>query len=642
VKACQNFPKVQKETFLWPSLVSSKESYSTYSYFEVGSSFTTIRLNWSFLDMLQRLKKVRIDQYAVCAVVIIALAMLLRIVLTALGWPATNSDESTFGLMALHIASFKDFPIFLWGSFYLGTFEAYLGAVMFHLFGVSVFTLRLGTMLEFAIFLVSMYLLASLLYTKKLALVTLLLLSIGSVMMIYTEFMAHGGYQEILCFGAVAFLLASRLAFSSDQYLSPRRQWLRMLAFGCWGLVVALGFWSDYIFLSIILMSGLLLVLFCWRELLRGAILPLLVGLVIGADPLIIYNVQAPPWRNTLAEIMFLRNNYWSVLASNPIYGHFPILAQVKGTMLFTLPMATGAPPLCIDSDWVLLGRGGSLPAFRCFDFLHGNSGLIAIALCWSIGFIVLWMISVFHELRMLWKLRLWSPGQPWSSVKRQALIRHFARLVLLGSAGLILLQYTSGPVSAVFSYSSRYLIGLLISTPALIAPLWGLAHDSHQEYSSASARYPFTVHLATVTLALRRGILLIIGGVLLLGTISVFYEIPKAQAVNQQQNALIRDLLRINATHIYTDYWTCDRLAFLTKEQIICAVVDNHLHDSRTRPPRYYSIVKADPHSAFVYPVGSAQASATAKQVAISAGHYRRFVFDGFVIYQPVDRKTP
>jgi hypothetical protein len=592
--------------------------------------------------MLQRLKKVKLSLHTKCAVVIIALAILLRVVLTALGWPTTNSDEGTMGLMALHIASLKDFPIFMWGQLYMGTFEAYLGAVLFHLFGVSVFTLRLGTMLEFALFLVSMYLLASLLYTKKLALVTLLLLSIGSVMMIFTELMAHGGYPEVLCFGTLAFLLASWLAFSSDQYLSPYVQWRRMLAFGCWGLVVALGFWSDYIFLSIILISGLLLVLFCWRELLRGATLPLFLGLIIGAFPLIIYNVHAPSWRNTPAVMMFLHNNYWTILAGSPVYSHFPILAKVEGTMLFTLPMTIGAPPLCIDSGWVLLGHGGGVPAFRCFDFLQGNSGLIVIALCWSIGFIVLWMISVFHELRMLWELRMWSPRQPWSSVKRQDLIRHFARLALLASAGLTLLQYASSPISAVFSDSSRYLTGLLIATPALIAPLWGLSHDSHQEYSSASARYPFAVHLATVTLALRRGILLIIGIVLLLGTISVFYEIPTAQAVNQQQNALIRDLLRIKATHIYTtDYWTCDRLAFLTKEQIICAVVDDHLQDFRTRPPGYYSIVKADPHSAIIYPVGSAQASAIAKRMALSPGRYRRFVFDGYVVYQPVNRKT-
>jgi len=590
--------------------------------------------------ILPRLKKVNFSLYTKCAVVIIALAMLLRIVLTALGWPVTNSDESTMGLMAVHIASLKDFPIFLWGQNYMGAFEAYLGAVLFHVFGVSVFTLRLTTMLEFAVFLVSMYLLASLLYTKKIALVTLLLLNVGSVMMLYTEFMAHGGYPEILCFGAVAFLLASWLAITSDQDLSPRRQWLRMLAFGCWGLVVALGFWSDYIFLSIILMSGILLVLFCWRELLRGAILPLLLGLLIGAIPLIIYNVQAPAWRNTLSIIMFLHNSYWSLLASNPVYSHFPIYAQVKGTMLFTLPMATGAPPLCIDSDWVVLGHGG-VPAFHCFNFIHRNSGLLVIALCWSIGFIVLWMISVFHELRMLWKLRQWSHGHSGPSVQRQAFICHFARLMLLGSAGLTLLQYTSGPISAIFPEYSRYLIGLLIATPALIAPLWGLSHDNQQEYSSASARYPFSVHLATVSLVLRRGILLFIGVVLLLGTISIFYEIPTARAVNRQQNALIRDLLRIKATHIYTtDYWSCNRLAFLADEQIICAVVNDRLQNNVTRPPRYYRIVKADPLSVIMLPVGSTQSSAM--RVTLSARSYRRFVFDGYVVYQPVNGKTP
>jgi hypothetical protein len=584
-----------------------------------------------------RLKKVKFSLYTKCAFVIIALAMLLRIVLTALGWPVTNSDESTMGLMAVHIASLRDFPIFFWGQNYMGAFEAYLGAVLFHVFGVSVFTLRLGTMLEFALFLVCMYLLASLLYTKKLALVTLLLLSVGSAMMLFTEFMAHGGYPEILCFGTVAFLLASWLAFSSDQNLSLHWQWRRMLAFGCWGLVVALGFWSDYVFLPIVLMSGFLLVLFCWRELLREAILPLLLGLLVGAIPLIIYNVNAPSGQNTLTVIKALHNGYWSILAISPVYGHLPINTQVNGTMLFTLPMAMGAPPLCIDSDWVVSGHGG-VPAFHCFDFVYRNAGLLAIALCWSIGYIALWSISVFHELRMLWKLRKWFPVESGSSLQRQTFICHFARLMLLGSAGLTLLQFTSGPISAVYPEYSRYLFGLLIATPALIAPLWGLSHESHQEHSSASARYPLAINLVTVSLVLRRGILLFIGVVLLMGTISVFYEIPTAQAVYQQQDALIRDLLRIKATHIYTtDYWTCNRLAFLSKEQIICAVVNDRLQDIGTRPPRYYSIVKADPHSVIMFPIGSALASATAKSVALSAGRYQRFVFDGYVVYQPV-----
>ncbi len=50
----------------------------------------------------------------------------------------------------------------------MGVLEAYLAAAVFHIFGASVFTLRLVTILLFALFLTGIYLLASLLYSKNL------------------------------------------------------------------------------------------------------------------------------------------------------------------------------------------------------------------------------------------------------------------------------------------------------------------------------------------------------------------------------------------------------------------------------------------------------------------------------------------
>src|SRR5215469_3590749 len=67
--------------------------------------------------------------------------------------------------------------------------------------------------------------------------------------------------------------LPSWLAVSSGQYSSLRRQLLRFIALGAWGLVVGLGFWSDYIMLALALISLLLLLVFCWRDLLKGGIL---------------------------------------------------------------------------------------------------------------------------------------------------------------------------------------------------------------------------------------------------------------------------------------------------------------------------------------------------------------------------------
>ncbi len=164
--------------------------------------------------MLLRIKQLKIGTYGIIAFLIIALATLLRILLIAWGWPHSNADEDTMGIMAMHIAYKGEHPIFYYGQYYMGTLEAFLGAAFFHLFGVSVFSLRLGTVLLFALFLTSMYFLTSLLYTKKLALITLVLLSLGSSIMLDTEIIALGGYPELLFFGSLSLLLASWLALT--------------------------------------------------------------------------------------------------------------------------------------------------------------------------------------------------------------------------------------------------------------------------------------------------------------------------------------------------------------------------------------------------------------------------------------------
>src|SRR2546421_11576305 len=103
-----------------------------------------------------RWKHPKFGSYDKIAFVIIALAVILRIVLVALHMPETNSDEGTMGLEAMHIAFRGEHPIFLYGQDYMGVLEAYIAALFFHLFGVSVFTLRIGMMMMFAFFMVSM------------------------------------------------------------------------------------------------------------------------------------------------------------------------------------------------------------------------------------------------------------------------------------------------------------------------------------------------------------------------------------------------------------------------------------------------------------------------------------------------------
>src|ERR1700694_3670193 len=262
------------------------------------------------VNRILRVRQIKIGEYGIAAIVLIVLALVLRIVLIALGWPRHNSDESIMGLMALHINNRGELPIFFYGQAYMGATEAYLAAGLFRIFGSSVIPLRLVPLLLFALFLASMYLLTSLLYSKPLALITLALLALGSNIVLQTELVALGGYPEMLALGAIAFLLACWLALSNDQFVSGNRGWRFSLGYALWGLVIGLGVWSDYIFVVFVLMSGLLLLACCWRTLLSWRVLPfLLLGLAIGAFPLIVYNTFHPVL-NSWEVLQKLRNNH--------------------------------------------------------------------------------------------------------------------------------------------------------------------------------------------------------------------------------------------------------------------------------------------------------------------------------------------
>jgi len=559
--------------------------------------------------------KIRIGSYLVAAFAIIIVATALRILLTAQGWPMTNSDESTMGLMALHIAYHGELPIFFYGQGYMGSLEAYLAAGLFRLFGPSVFMLRLGIIVMFALFMLSIYLLTSLLYSKKLALVTLALLSLGSQNLLFMQLIAIGGYAETLLFGSVLLLLATCLALTCKQDRStPLSKW-RIAAYGGWGLITGIAIWSDLLVLPFVITSALILIVFCRSERRVSTVSTLLLGLLIGIFPVILYNLTAPVLKGTLATSV-------GILLGQPgkIISPLGILQGIMGTLLVSLPSSTSAMPLCpiATADmWPLSGQ--SSPYVIQCSAIHG---------LWGLGFIVLFVIATMFALKNYRYYR-----QRWreSSTKterlslddRQAAVRHFARLMILAAAGFTLVLYAvSFPASTTPASSGRYLDVLLIAIPAVLAPLLGAAKSA--------------TRFAKASLILRMGILLFIGIVFLNGTISTFAKVPATQSDNQQQEVLVHNLLRIGATHIYSEYWTCDRLAFVSNEHIICSVVDDQLQPGFDRYLPYRSIVQTDPQATYVFPLTSAQATAFAQKVALSNAHYQHFVFDGYVIYQP------
>jgi hypothetical protein len=659
-------------------------------------------LHWNKI----RLKYLRISSYGIWASGIIAFAALIRIVLIAQGWPVTNSDESTMGLEAMHIAFRGEHPIFLYGQNYMGTLQAYLGAALFHLFPASLFPLRFGLVILFAAFLVSLYLLTSLLYTKKLALASLALLSFGSSEVFIREVKSLGGASETLLFGTIALLLATWLALSSGQDLSPRRRRWRFLAYGIWGFAVGIGLWSHMLVGPFVLMSGLMLVWFCWSEVRRWAGAWLLLGLLIGLLPLIIYNITAPLDQNSLVILWELHRAGGSQVP----FDQNLIVKEILGTTLVSIPLATGANPLCPLTSMPLFGPGPpGIDTVGC-SIAQG---------AWGLGYLALWTTALFLALRAFRKLWRRPLPKSWDLDERQAAIRHFARLMLLGGGGLTLFIYVISPAPAVVPWTSaRYLVGLLVCTPAVLWPLWSklgnrqsqgerkgvpsseIGNDELKDTSVALAQgerkgvslaemgegEPKDTSVATVSFQGKRlataqgdyylspregegtpqsnhgggpsylargirgrrwwgilrspwvvrGILTFIAAIYLLGTITTFLGVPSVQALNHQQDDLIANLSRIGATHIYSEYWTCDRIMFESREQIICSVLNDYLQPGFDRYLPYREIVTADARAAYVFPIGSPQVAAIFAEVAFSAQHYNHYEFDGYVVYQP------
>lgn len=545
------------------------------------------------------------------AIAIIGLGIFIRLLLLTLGWPHTTMDEGTMGQMAVHIADQGQRPIFFYGQPYMGALEAYIAAVLFPLFGASLFTLRLGLVFIFTIFLIGMYLLVSLLYTKKLALFSILLLALGASIITYREMQAIGGYPETLMFAALAFLLASWLAISARQPMSPGRRIWRLVAYFGWGLVAGLGLWSDLLIIPCLAISGLLLLLFCWRELRSLAPLCLLLGLIIGVMPLIIYAVQVGDIQKTLSTVIFI----YQGRTQHPSWNR--LLPQTTtGAFLVGLPTTTSYSPVCFVES-----------TFSTLRTSHSQIACVVGQGAWSLGAIILWISAVLLALGFVWQLWRHTPSRERSVEQQQDIIRSCARLSILFMAGAYFLLFAISPTAANLPYlNARYLICILIAIPSMIYPLWKGAGMVNARMGKSPQ----------IIVRFKQAALAFIALIFLLGTLGTFGEVPATQAMNQQQNDLVSNLLHAGIHHIYSDFWSCDRIIFQSNEQIVCSVLNDQLQLAGDRYRPNGTIVQSDPQSSYVLPIGSPMANGFQKHFANSGRSFQRMVFDGYVVYRP------
>jgi len=549
--------------------------------------------------------------YGLAATAIITLSVLFRAILVAFHFPEVNSDEGKMGIAGMHIAFQGRHPIYHYGQDYLGVLEAYIAAPFFRLFGISDITLRIGMLILFALFMITMYWLASLLYSKRLALVTLLLLSFATTDMLIQQLRAIGGAMELIFFGALMLVLAYRLAATAG----VRRLW-RYVIYAAWGWTAGIALWVHILVLPFVLCSGLLILVFCYREWRSPAIPCLLLGLLLGGFLLI-------PGYSAINHALIMQSGA-TILpnVSSSILNNLP-LKQLVSTFLWGIPLTTWFQPVCSISDLPYFGPGTS-STLSC-SLLQGS---------WSTGYVLLLGTGLLLAGSACWKL--WkqqrAQGEAFATEEQQEVVRQFARLMLLFIAVLVIFLYVRSPLSGLKPVSTRYLVGLLVATPGILWQLWRLTGLE-------------TAHLTLrgTTKWLSRVALVLVTLVILACTIWTVTTVPAAYADDQQQMQLVNDLLKLKLTRVYLEYWTCYRLLFQSKEQILCASPpypltvggDPYTPDARAVQPDPNVI---NPRVPFLFSANSYVEIAEFEQYNKEHGkHFQKYTLDGMVLYIPM-----
>jgi 4-amino-4-deoxy-L-arabinose transferase-like glycosyltransferase len=168
------------------------------------------------------------------------------------------SDEATVGLMAKHIASGREFPVFFYGQNYLGAFEAYVAAALFAVFGASLLTLKLAPALFSIVLLFVVYLVAKTLFNIRVAILSTALVAVPSAFFFSWALKPRGGFIEHIILSLLIFFFFSLIYFEKKTSL-----WLYALL----GAMSGFALWINQLVLVYLLTLGLVL----WMK--RGALL---------------------------------------------------------------------------------------------------------------------------------------------------------------------------------------------------------------------------------------------------------------------------------------------------------------------------------------------------------------------------------
>lgn len=177
---------------------------------------------------------------------LLILALIPRLALVLLrGFGIFHADHAVMGLMAKHVLEGKPM-IYYYGQGYMGSIEAFMGALIYKLRGIDILSIQLAPIMFYLLFLIVNFFLLKRLFGRQTSLIANLLLALSPPALSRLSTLALGGYPETLFFGSLTLLCLSYYKKSKRDRLIP------FLA----GFAAGVGFWTNNLILIYFLAMG--------------------------------------------------------------------------------------------------------------------------------------------------------------------------------------------------------------------------------------------------------------------------------------------------------------------------------------------------------------------------------------------------
>ncbi len=377
--------------------------------------------------------------------------------------------------------------------------------------------------------------------------------------------------------------------------------------------MAGLSVWADWLVLPYLAAGGAVLLVGCWRELLRRLGL-MLGGFAVGVLPVIQDNLTAPPGQDSLS--VFLALNSGAGAGAGPT----TLADQVHGAVLVGVPLATG---LCAPA--------------QCARWQTWWGPLYPPLLLAAAAMAVVGLRSIRPPV-----LAQAQEQAPQTGTRRR--IRYAAQLALAAAGGLTVLAYARSPAAATTPLSSaRYLSTLQLSLPAVLWPLWRVAdwsrqtlHRSTREPARQPGRAAGPAWRAAALGVLPTGVLSALVATMLVATVALVAQVRMIGDQQRQERTLAAAVQRAGVRYAYGGYWTCNLLTFITQERVICAVLGEDLHPGQDRYQLYPRQVHAAARPAFIFPVDTAPDVAFRTYLRHHDVRTTVTEAEGYRIYQP------